>query len=143
MLDESYKEKLDAILESTTWSIQLPARLADFFSVRGDSQSTEHEERKHLRIRARAKCIGYFESRLVGLGRDSNGIPIYTADFSRGGCGFISAIQIFPKEKLRLILPTFWLQVEAVRCRKLGPNCYEVGSVLIAKNEPTPSVFIL
>lgn len=55
MLDESYKEKLDAILESTTWSIQLPARLADFFSVRGDSQSTEHEERKHLRIRARAK----------------------------------------------------------------------------------------
>ncbi len=83
MLTSLIKKKLDAIIESTTWSIQLPARLADFFSVRGDSQSTEHEERKHLRIRARAKCIGYFESRLVGLGRDSNGIPIYTADFSR------------------------------------------------------------
>jgi hypothetical protein len=143
MLDESYKEKLDSALASTIWSIQLPARLADFFSVRGDSQSIVHEERKHLRIRARAKCVGYFESTMLSMQRDTVGIPIYTADFSRGGCGFISAIQIFPTERLRLILPTFWLQVEAVRCRKLGPKCYEIGSELIAKHQPDPSVFNL
>lgn len=143
MLEEPYKEKLDAVLTSMVWSIQLPSRLADFFSVRGDSQSAVYEERKHIRIRARAKCAGFFESTLSSLPRDSIGIPVYTADFSRGGCGFLSAIQIFPTERLRLILPTFWLQIEAVRCRKLGPKCYEVGSVLLAKNQPNPSAFEL
>lgn len=143
MLDESYKEKFDALLASTDCSIQLPARMADFFSVRGDSHSTAYEERKHLRIRARAKSIGYFESTIPGMKRDALGIPIFTADFSRGGCGFLSAIQIFPSERLRLILPTFWLQIESVRCRKLGPNCYEVGSILISKNQPGPLAFSL
>jgi len=141
MLDEPYKEKLEALLASTNWSIALPASLEDFFYVRGDSQSTVHEERQHIRIRARARCVGYFESTLPSLRRSSSGMPIYTADFSRGGCGFLSAIQILPTERIRLILPTFWLQVEAVRCRKLGPNCYEVGSRLIAKNTPSDLAF--
>lgn len=141
MLEEPYKEKLDLVLETMTWSIQLPPRLADFFSVRGDSQIAQYEERKHIRIRARAKGAGFFESSLTNLNRDKAGIPIYTADFSRGGCGFLSAIQIFPTERLRLMLPTFWMQIEAVRCRKLGTKCYEVGGVLLAKNEPNSSAF--
>jgi hypothetical protein len=143
MLEEPYKEKLDSLLATINWSIQLPPRLSDFFSVRGDSQSAVQEERKHIRIRARAKCPGFFESTLPSLHRDSTCIPIYTADFSRGGCGFISAIQIFPTERLRLILPTFWLQLQIVRCRKLGPRCYEIGSILVAKNQPNPVAFDL
>jgi hypothetical protein len=143
MLDESYKEKLDTVLESINWTIQLPARLADFFSVRGDTQIAEHEDRKHVRIRARAKCAGFFESALSSLNRDGGYIPVYTADFSRGGCGFVSAIQIFPTERIRLILPTFWIQLEIVRCRKLGSKCYEVGGVLLSKNQPDPAAFEL
>lgn len=143
MLDEPYKEKLDVVLASMNWTIQLPARLADFFSVRGDSQIAEHEERKHIRIRARAKCAGLFVSTLTCLERDSKCIPVYTSDFSRGGCGFLSSIQIYPTERIRLMLPNFWLQLEIVRCRKLGPKCYEVGSVLLAKNQPDPAAFEL
>ncbi len=143
MLDEPYKEKLDAVLESLNWTIQLPARLTDFFSVRGDSQIAEHEERKHIRIRARAKCVGFFESTLYCMQRDAGYLPLYTADFSRGGCGFLSSIQIFPTERIRLMLPTFWLQLEIVRCRKLGPNCFEVGGVLLSKNQPDLLAFKL
>lgn len=143
MLEEPYQEKLDSILATINWSIELPPRLADFFSVRGDSQTTVQEERKHIRIRARAKCPGFFESTLPSLNRNVTFIPIYTSDFSRGGCGFLSSIQIFPTERLRLILPTFWLQLQIVRCRKLGVNCYEIGSELVSKNQPSPEAFLL
>ena len=80
---------------------------------------------------------------LSSMKRDCGYIPVYTADFSRGGCGFISAIQIFPTERIRLILPTFWIQLEIVRCRKLGSKCYEVGGVLLSKNQPDPAAFEL
>jgi hypothetical protein len=142
VLDEAYKKKLDEVLNCLDWTIQLPNRLADFFSVRGDSQSVDHEERKHIRMRARTRCIGYVESSLPSMKRPLDGIPIYTADFSIRGCGFLSSIQLFPTEIVRLVLPTFWLKIKIVRCRKLGGNCYESGGEIISKNQPCLEAFL-
>ncbi|XZE18879.1 PilZ domain-containing protein [Pirellulaceae bacterium SH449] len=142
MLDEAYKEKLDEVLNRVDGTLQLPNRLADFFSVRGDSQSSDHEERKHIRMRARTRCVGYVESSLPAMNRQRGEIPIYTADFSKGGCGFLSSIQLFPTEIIRLVLPTFWLKIKIVRCRKLGENCYESGGEIISKNQPCLEAFL-
>ncbi len=143
MLDIDYSEQLERITSSINWSIQLPDRLKDFFAVSGDSGTVYSDDRKQVRIRARTPCIGYFEKSIPAVSRSNKPRPIYTSDFSRGGCGFIAPEQIYPTEHLRLILPKFWIQVEVVRCRKLGPNCFEAGAILLVKNPPDPRAFEL
>ncbi len=87
-VDEPYKEKLDTLLSTIDWSIRLPARLADFFAVRGDSQIAEYEERKHIRLRARAKCIGFFESGLTEFPRGLEGFRFIQPIFQEADVDF-------------------------------------------------------
>lgn len=141
MLDEDYSKQLDAIKQSIPWSIQLPESMSRFFEYSGECAISHNEERRFMRIRARMHAIGFFDLTISSVDRDRVPFGVYTADFSRTGCSFISHFQLFPTEEVRLILPKFWLQLQVVRCRKLGDNCFENGAVLISRNPASEKAF--
>lgn len=96
-------------------------------------------------MKARAYGLLWFEQTLKSVPRDALSLPlgIYTRDFSQRGCGLLSAIQIYPDETLRIVLPTFWMTVKTACCRRVGPHCYEVGARLIRQREPSDDAFEL
>ncbi len=115
--------------------------MSDFFDNSGDAPTVPHEERRHLRIRARTQAVGFVEQCLPSLPRGNKAFGVFTSDFSRAGCGFLSSFQLFPGEKIRLLLPQFWLRLQVVRCRKLGHLCYEAGTLLISRNPSSSGAF--
>jgi hypothetical protein len=68
-------------------------------------------------------------------------VGTYTRDFSRWGCGFLTTEQLFPEERVRIVLPTFWVQLLVVRTRRITSKCYESGGKLIRTYEPDPRAF--
>jgi hypothetical protein len=66
--------------------------------------------------------------------RDPHKHLTLVTDLSRRGLSFLHSEQVFPGERVRLALAdTRRMMVEAVRCRKLGPRCYEVGGRFVAE----------
>lgn len=141
MLDEDYSNQLDLIKQSLAWSIELPPSMERFFDYAGESGVTPHEARRFMRIRARTHAVAFFELSVPSVEREPVPFGVYTADFSRTGCSFVSHFQLYPTEEVRLILPKFWLQLQVVRCRKLGERCFENGAVLISRNPVSSRAF--
>jgi hypothetical protein len=141
MLDKDYSRQLDALKQGIQWAIELPPSLQRFFDCSGEMPIAPNEERRFQRIRARTEAVGYIDIPVSSIGRDKMPFGAYTCDFSRSGCSFLTSFQLYPNEELRLILSKFWLQLRVVRCRRLGPNCYESGSVLISRNPANDLAF--
>jgi hypothetical protein len=55
-------------------------------------------------------------------------LAAYTKDVSRQGVGFLSPVQLMPKEKVKLRLPTAQLSLEVARCRRVDQGCFECGA---------------
>ena len=71
-------------------------------------------------------------------GRDTHGV--YVKDMSKGGVGFYSPFQLFPNGAGWLLLPDGdkKLQFRVRRCRRRGPNCYEIGAQFIGGDHILP-----
>lgn len=141
MLEKNYQDILERLVASVSWDIELPGGTEAFFRDSGMSASCEMDERSAARMRARAYGILSSEKALPAFPRDPEPIGIYTTDFSKTGIGFIAAEEFLPEETVRITLPTFWTHVRISRCNKLGPNCFQVGGVLISRHAPSPRAF--
>ncbi len=66
----------------------------------------------------------------------------YTKDISRLGAGFFSPINLLPKQPVELrMLNGKSMTVRVARCRRLGPQCFECGSLFeLASKKPARRV---
>ncbi len=141
MLEEHYSEQFRELVKSLDWQIELPIEWQDFFEVRGQVPSFADDERHNQRLKARTHGILWFEQSLPFLSRTTRPVGIYTRDFSKQGVGFLSPFEIYPEEHIRIVLPTFWVQLLVVRVRRITSKCYEIGACLIRRHDPTPDAF--
>ena len=141
MLDFDYSKRLEALIQSLDWQIQLPSTWSNFFDEVGESTTLALDERQNRRMKVRTLGVLHFERQLPAIPRPSSPVGIYSRDFSRRGCGFVSPQQLYPREIVRVILSTFWIQLEICRTRRVGPMCYEIGCELIAQNLPSAKAF--
>jgi len=124
MLDISNEQSLmqlawDKVEQKPT----LPAEMKDFFDQHGAIPSRPGCRRAYHRFYLRGKGI---------LHRNESYLGVFTADASRQGLCFLSPIQLLPKERCHIRLPnTKNFQIEIVRCRRLGENCYECGAMFV------------
>ncbi|EMI15655.1 hypothetical protein RMSM_07420 [Rhodopirellula maiorica SM1] len=124
------------------WDIQLPVELSDYFASNGEaSNSFPTDERSNQRISIRTRGLLWSDVALPFCPRPNRPIGIYTRDFSRTGAGFLSSVQFFPEEELRVVLPTFWVRVRVTRVRRLGEACFEIGTILLHKYSPSLDAF--
>jgi hypothetical protein len=141
MLDENYASILEQLIQRIQWDIRLPPMLADFFDQRGPAPTMPHDTRIAVRLRARTQGVLFPTAPLSAFPRPKLAMGIYTSDFSKYGFGFIASEQFWPEEEVRVVLQTFWMKVKVVRCRCLGPKCYEMGCDLIRRENPSLAAF--
>jgi hypothetical protein len=70
----------------------------------------------------------YFMRGKAVLKRGTAMFGTYTKDVSRQGVGFLSPVQLLPKELVKLRLPTTELSLEVARCRRLEQGCFDCGA---------------
>ena len=137
MLENDYPTKFGELIQSVPWNIELPIEWAGFFHERGEVPCYSDDERNNQRLKVRTHGLMYFEQPLPFRPRSGEAIGVYTRDFSRHGCGVLTDFELFPCEKIRIALPTFWVQLEVVRARRITSRCYEIGTVLLKRNDPS------
>ena len=141
MLEEHYSAKFHELIHSISWDIELPVEWVGYFDDRGEIASYSDDERNNQRLKIRAHGVLGFERDLPFRPRTTEPIGIYTRDFSRSGMGFLAPLEIYPGEQVRIVLPTFWLQLEVVRARRITSKCYEIGARLVRRHDPSLDAF--
>jgi hypothetical protein len=122
MLDQLAKVELsERLWQSVPSRTELPSD-DDYFGADGVTAAGE-SRRQYMRLNFRETAL---------LVRGDQCHAIYTKDASPKGVALLTPIQIFPQERLKLVLrdhPT--MDLELRRCRRVGPNCYECGTVFV------------
>lgn len=95
---------------------------ADFYAAHGPAHGHNENQRAYHRYFMRGKAILKREKSIVGG---------YTKDVSRQGVGFLSPVQLMPKERVKLRLPVVELGLEVTRCRRIGKDCFECGGKFV------------
>ena len=86
--------------------------------MRGPAPLCAKNQRHFHRYFMRGKAI---------LKRGTTTFGTYTKDVSRQGVGFLSPVQLMPKERVNLRLPVAELGLEITRCRRIDEGCFECG----------------
>lgn len=143
MLDIDYPQNFARLMQQTDWAITLPEDWDSFFAESGVVNQPFGEQRHSQRRIVRARGLMTIDEPLPAIARQPEMIGIYTRDFSKDSCGLITPIELYPEEKMRLILPTFWLTVRVVRCRRHNAHCYEVGAELLRRHDADRRAFVI
>jgi hypothetical protein len=135
--------QLGTLIQSIDWDIELPVEWSDYFEERGEITSYADDERHNQRLKIRTHGVLWFDTSLPFRPRAADPIGIYTRDFSRQGAGFLTPMEVYPEEQVRIALPTFWVQIHVVRARRITSKCFEIGATLIQRHDPSPEAFQL
>lgn len=130
MLEENYSGLFARLKKTIEWQIELPTAMGDFFGRSGYTPANRFDVRRCPRIRSRHKAVMYFDEALPAFPRPPTPVPIYTNDLSRTGFGCICRDQLYPGERVQILLPNCWMEVTIARGRRLGPQCFEAGAFL-------------
>ena len=141
MLEEHYSAKFRELVSSTNWEIELPVEWIGYFDHRGEMASYCDDQRNNQRLKIRAHGLLGFERDLPFRPRTNEPVGIYTRDFAKNGVGFLAPLEIYPEERVRILLPTFWVQLEVVRARRITSKCYELGARLRRRRDPSLDAF--
>lgn len=124
MLDSVAPAELtDQLWTALSSRTTLPWGEGEYFCAQGVSGPVGESRRRYVRFHLRNRAI-----LLRGVERHG----VYIKDLSPQGLGLLSPVQIFPKERLVLLLSdSAKLDLELRRCRRVADECYECGTVFI------------
>ena len=130
MLDiYSESQSLVEMIPSLPCEIDLPDSWCDFFSESDVSMSVPDDRRQFPRCCLRTSAAMRHMKNLPNLPRPDHWVKVYAKDVSRAGFSFVHSVQLFPGERLELVVtPSHAYVGEVRRCRKVGPNCYVIGA---------------
>lgn len=123
--------------------INPPREWDDFFRASEDRPLSvvpiekRRHERRHLRIQA---GLQYRQTAPV-LRRPIKWHRVYMTNLSRGGIMFLHSEQLFPLERMRMVLPDPRVRefvrdpedcvIEVVRCHRIQDRCFEIGAEFV------------
>jgi hypothetical protein len=114
------KKLIDDLWDAAPTKAALPEALRkQFHTVHGPTPMFHDNRRVYHRYYMRGKAV---------LKRNKSLIGAYTKDVSRQGIGFLSPVQLLPKEKVQLRLPTAELTLQVARCQRVDQGCFECGA---------------
>jgi hypothetical protein len=130
MLDlHSETQSLMNEIDSLPCDIELPDSWQGFFGEAGLLASVQDERRRFPRFRLRTTAAMRCVKNLPTPPRPHQWVKVFAKDVSRAGFSFVHSVQLFPGERLELVVDTsHHYRGEVRRCRKVGPNCYVVGA---------------
>ncbi|QDT02294.1 hypothetical protein K227x_06700 [Rubripirellula lacrimiformis] len=143
MLEIDYPSRFSELIQAVDCDIELPIEWANYFDERGEVSANLSDDRNSLRLKIRTHGLMWFERSLPFCPRSSDPVVIYTRDFSRVGAGWLCPFEVYPEESVRIVLPTFWVQLRVARTRRITSKCYEIGGALIERHDPSPDAFVI
>lgn len=130
LADSAQNEELAALLRDPRLQVQIPDDLLkNFFNETGYVSTTVEEQRARARLRVRLTAKISFAN-FPNRYQESEDAEMLTIvkDLSRTGIAILYHQQIFPEDVFRVFFLGRVVTCVAVRCRKLGPQCYETGA---------------
>lgn len=114
----------------------LPDSLKAFFYEWGYISTTAEEARSNARLRVRSvgDLLLTHTPPVLRDGlktRSKRTGKTLIKDLSRSGIGVLYHEQIFPEEQFQIRFQGRLINLIAVRCRRLGVHCYEIGGRII------------
>lgn len=86
------------------------------------------ERRRYPRWVCRAPAAMRLQQSIPSIPRSEAWVRILLRNVSRCGTGFVHSKQLFPEEECLLLFPNgIQRRLKVMRCRRLGPKCFEVG----------------
>ena len=102
--------------------------LDEFMAKQGLVPAHINDRRHFARMYYRRASRLKFDGNLPAFPRDGQSVKTYSCDISRGGVAFLSDRELYPQENVRLdVEPLGEKKLCVVRCRRLGPQCFEIG----------------
>ena len=127
MLENCDRQELATLLNHAEDRIQLPTEWQNFFTEEESILPRPEERRQFVRRHARMKAALVVKSTLTQPDRSNVIHCIYCRDLSRGGLSFIHAQELYPGDDVAIRLPTCWINLTVVYCKRQNDRCYVVG----------------
>ena len=116
-------------IASLQCDVNLPDSWQDFFAESGVLTSMPGERRRFPRFCLRTVAAMRCKKHLSTPPRPDQWVKVFAKDVSRAGFSFVHSEQLFPGERLELVVDTSHHYMgEVRRCRKVGPKCYVIGA---------------
>jgi len=132
-------DELELLLARSPCLVRLPPDWSDFFEKTGLVQGVMAERRQFPRINLRSRAVLQYRQTFPSLPRPAFTYTVYTKDISRSGLAFLHGEQLYPSEQMIIILPDGKpRKIEIVRCRRIGPSCFEIGARFAGSVDPAP-----
>ncbi|UCG88503.1 MAG: hypothetical protein JSW71_08165 [Gemmatimonadota bacterium] len=109
--------------------IELPASWKDYFEKTGPLPARLDDRRRYPRYYLRVCAALQYCQTLPALPRPPTWHKILTRDMSRCGLSFLHSEVLYPRERVRVVLPGEGIgTVEIVRCTRIQRRCFETGA---------------
>ncbi|GAB5402924.1 MAG: hypothetical protein Aurels2KO_11550 [Aureliella sp.] len=133
----------EEVMQSQALRVELPEELCEtFFRESGYSPTTADEKRRRARLAVRREAKITFANLPNRYQEDPDEeLCTLVKDLSRGGIAILYHEQIFPEDVFRVYFQSRAVTALAVRCRKLGPKCYEIGARVLDATRLTDHTF--
>jgi hypothetical protein len=126
-IDLDHRRKL---IERIPCRVRLPPEWDRPFETEGCAPSQANEFRAGMRYRVCRRAVVQVEGGLPAFPRSDGYCGAIVQDFSRDGMGILYHEQLFPDERVRVLLPSISVDATVIRCRRCGPEFYELGLML-------------
>jgi hypothetical protein len=111
---------------------KLPCDAEEYFAPVGIAGTAGESRRQYLRVFMRQPAVFF---------RGEQCHAIYTKDASPKGIALLTPVQIFPTERIKLVMGKGAVELDLKRCRRVSEDCYECGTVF-AEGVIPPAMYI-
>ncbi len=118
----------DPTMAKAQAKVILPSSLDNFFDETGYCDDESFEARRASRLRIRREASMRIEESPPSLQRIDRDWIVIVKDISRVGISFLSHDLLWPSEKIFIRFRGRQIRAKIVRCRQLGPQCWECGA---------------
>ncbi len=116
-------------LRDLPFNVQIPRSKLEALGKSGHAATIHNDQRRHVRFRQLERGIVRCGSTFPSIQRSSELTVCLVISLSREGVGLLYPMQLFPKERFALRMEgSKQMLLTVARCRKLGPNCFEIGA---------------
>jgi hypothetical protein len=110
--------------------VRLPADVAKLLGAMGGAVAQTNNSRAGVRYKTVRRAAIQLHGNLPAFPRHNSLVGAIVQDFSRESMGILYHEQLFPEERLRLWMSSLSVEAKVIRCRRRGPQCYEIGLAL-------------
>ena len=140
MLDLNAQERsLREVIAALPCSVEFPPGIEIGLQRMGPASTCPDERRQTQRISvggAGLVAALEYQQTLATVPRRPGWHRLYVVDLSTRGIGFLHSEQLFPGERMQIVLLTGDRRtIEMARCRRLGPRCYRIGGRFVRAGE--------